>query len=342
MDFDTDALLKARIKEQDKIIRGLKREIEQNEVDQLNIDKVKNLLGVTRDYDPTPPPWVLRPWKTTAKNPCIANLFVADIHYDEVVNPQSINGLNKYNTRIAEARMRQLAETSIHLCRKHIGASVQSLVITVEGDILSGCIHDELERTNEYVMPVAVLKAADMMTAFINQLADEFERVQVGWVVGNHGRQREKPTHKLAAWENWEWLVGKMAEKAVLRRHPKISFKVSDSLEDDYVIYNKRFHFMHGHQMRGGSGIAGAITPWMIGDFRRRKRARTMGQDYDFLCFGHWHARKELGGIWANGSVKGYDEFAFDFGFPFESPQQQLNVMRPDGRIVYPLPIFLD
>jgi len=339
--FET-SLSKALLDEQAKRIRLLTKELKKSHSEALAVERVKDLLGMVREYDPSPPPWVLRPWKTSVKNPCIANLFVSDVHYDEVVDPRSINGLNTYNIAIAERRMRQLAETTIHMCRRHIGALVQSIVVAVEGDIISGCIHDELDRTNEVVMPMAVLKCADMMTQFMTMITDEFEQVQVVWVVGNHGRQREKPTHKRAAWENWEWLIGKMVERELLKRHPKMVFKVSDSLEDDYVIYGKRFHVMHGHQMKGGSGIAGAMTPWMIGDFRRRKRARTMGQDYDYLCFAHWHARKELGGIWANGSVKGYDEFAFDCGFPFESPQQQLNLLRPDGRIVYPLPIFLD
>ena len=337
-----DVLLEAKVQAQERTIRILRKNLEYAHEEQLSVDRVKELLEVVREYNPNPPAWVLAPWKTTKRNPCIANLLVGDIHYDEVVNPLEIGGLNEYNTRISERRMRQLADTTIHLCRRHIGASVQGIVVTVLGDVLSGCIHDELDRTNEFVLPVAIMKCTDMMTAFINMIADEFERVQVGWIVGNHGRQREKVTHKRAAYENWEWLIGKLVERDVLKRHPKIDFKVSDSLEDDYQIYNKRFHFMHGNQMRGGSGIAGAVTPWMIGDFRRRKRARAMGQDYDYLVFGHWHARKDLGSIWANGSVKGFDEFAFDGGFTFETPQQQLNVFSPNGRLVYPLPIYLD
>lgn len=60
----------------------------------------------------------------------------------------------------------------------------------------------------------------------------------------------------------------------------------------------------------------------MIGDARKRKRSQAIRQPYDYLIVGHWHQLMYLKRMIVNGSLKGYDEYAFDSNFEYEPPQQ--------------------
>ena len=70
-----------------------------------------------------------------------------------------------------------------------------------------------------------------------------------------------------------------------------------------------RILLTHGDQFRGGSGIAGLLSPLLLGDHRKRKRQTAMNHPYDWMIYGHWHSLV-LGvrGLIGNGSLKGYDE----------------------------------
>jgi hypothetical protein len=61
----------------------------------------------------------------------------------------------------------------------------------------------------------------------------------------------------------------------------------------------------------------------LLGDHRKRKRSQMAGIPYDVLVLGHFH-QLQLGfsNIVINGSVKGYDEYAYDKNLPFEPPRQ--------------------
>lgn len=76
----------------------------------------------------------------------------------------------------------------------------------------------------------------------------------------------------------------------------------------------------HGDQFRGGSGIAGALSPLMLGDSRKRKRANTVHKTYDYLVLGHWHQDLDFKSIIASNALKGYDEYCYISNFDFSPP----------------------
>jgi hypothetical protein len=64
--------------------------------------------------------------------------------------------------------------------------------------------------------------------------------------------------------------------------------------------------------------------------------------DYDTMLIGHWHQYTHLGRLIVNGSLKGYDEYAYNSGFPFETPQQALWLTHPKYGITYRMPVYVD
>jgi hypothetical protein len=73
---------------------------------------------------------------------------------------------------------------------------------------------------------------------------------------------------------------------------------------------------------------------------RKAQRYLTTGQDFSTLWIGHWHQYLPSPHLVVNGSLKGYDEYAFINNFQFEQPQQALAVVTPKHNITFHAPIF--
>lgn len=271
----------------------------------------------------------------------VPTLFLSDLHWGEVVKPQEIGGVNEYNLKIANERLRRTVETTVHLCKTHMAKpNYPGIVVPLGGDIFSGDIHEELSDTNELPMMPTFLNAQAALMGALTTLADEFGKVFVPVIVGNHGRNTRKPRCKSAVHTNFDWLMGKQLEMG-LKHDKRITFRVSESLDTQYRIYGTRYNLTHGDQFNGGSGIAGILSPLMLGDHRKRKRQMAVGQPYDYMMCGHWHSLFNGRGLIINGSLKGYDEYAYKMNFQFEEPGQALWITHPDHGVTYWMPVVL-
>lgn len=286
------------------------------------------------------PEWCLRKHQAGGLTG-VPTLFLSDLHWGEVVNSQEIGGVNQYNLKIANDRLKQVVQTTVDLCKTYIAKpNYPGIVVPLGGDIFSGDIHEELSDTNELPLMPTFLDAQAALMAALTTLADEFGKVFVPVVVGNHGRTTRKPRCKSAVHTNFDWLLGKQLEMA-LKHDKRITFRVSESLDTQYRIYGTRYNLTHGDQFSGGSGIAGILSPLMLGDHRKRKRQMAVGQPYDFMLCGHWHSLFNGRGIIVNGSLKGYDEYAYKMNFQFEEPGQALWITHPDHGMTYWMPVVL-
>ena len=73
----------------------------------------------------------------------------------------------------------------------------------------------------------------------------------------------------------------------------------------------------HGHQIRFGGGVGGLLIPM---------RKKVMQWDKiikaDLNLFAHFHQEQKGQKIIVNGSMIGFNKFALDCGFEYESPKQ--------------------
>ena len=88
--------------------------------------------------------------------------------------------------------------------------------------------------------------------------------------------------------------------------------------------------------------MIGALGPIIRGDHKKRSRNSEVDMDYDTLIMCHFHQYIHLSRLIVNGSVKGYDEYAYDANFSFEKPQQALWLTHPRYGITYRMPVFVD
>lgn len=280
------------------------------------------------------------PTRKARRNVGIANLLLSDLHLDEVVRPEEIGGVNAYNRRIAEQRLRACFEKFIVVSKNYIGGvAYDGAVVAMIGDTFSGSIHDELRETNEASTPESLDYWIDHFVAGFTLVADEFGKLHIPSATGNHDRQGKKPVHKGRARESWHTLFLRQIRRA-LANDKRITFDIPEGPETQMRQYGTTFHYTHGDQFRGGSGISGIFTPLMLGDMRKRKRQQAIGQPYDVMCLGHFHQYLPTPWFIVNGSLKGYDEYASNNNFGFEVPKQAFWVTTPEQGVTFSAPIL--
>lgn len=312
---------------------------------QVAVEKTNDALRRSLDVIETvessridPPKWLTK--TPTGKNNATVVAMLSDTHFDEVVDPSEMDGLNKYDRRIATMRLETWAQNVIHLSRNYLsGVSYDGIVVMLGGDIFSGDIHEELAETNEDSMLGSLLYWSEQIAASIELFSQEFKKVHVMAVPGNHGRMTRKPRAKLRAKTNFDWLLAKMIERHFATTK-NITFNVPDSADAVVDIYSYRHLLTHGDQAKGGGGIGGIWPTVMRLRARKLQRYADTGRPFKTIWMGHWHQYISTPELVVNGSMKGYDEYAMMNSFQFQVPQQALAIVTPEHNITWQCPVF--
>lgn len=267
--------------------------------------------------------------------------ILSDLHLDEIVAPEEVEGLNAYSRGIALSRLERDVERAILLCRDYIsGLQYDGMFLFLLGDLISGWIHEELNETNECPMLETIEFWLDPLSSAIGAFADEFKKVHVVGVVGNHGRTTRKPRAKQRVTTNMDWLIYRMLARD-FRNDSRVTFQVPYSADTTVTVYDTEFLATHGDQFRGGSGISGVLAPLMTGTYRKSRRAMMTDRMFDYIVMGHWHQYNQFKNIIVNGSTKGFDEYSYVSNFEYEPPQQALWVVTPENGITMSAPVLV-
>jgi hypothetical protein len=271
-----------------------------------------------------PPKWTMSP-SSKARNAACGLLHISDVHAAEVVEPNEINGGNAYNLEICERRLKRLFAAAIEILpRWSSDCSLKGIYVALNGDLVSGDIHEELAETNELQSKEQMWWVSDRLAAGIRLLAEAFGNVYVVVTTGNHGRSTKKTRAKRTTAHSYDTMVGE-----ALRRHfasdKRVTVMVSVSRDAEYDILGWKVLQMHGDEGGGGGrGFAGPMLPII----RKAKAAEYMASRfrkfYDIILSAHDHTSGNPGNLLANGSVIGFNEFAFSIRAAPEPPQQWL------------------
>ncbi|PXX42775.1 hypothetical protein [Aquitalea magnusonii] len=325
----------------DPEVKALRAQLAAVQRDTLDAEYVRRRIMKLADCDVEPPAWLVRN-KAGAGDLGVPTLFASDWHWAEVVDPRQIGGVNKYDLSIAHSRARKLIERTVHLLRNcFVGARYPGIVFALGGDMVSGDIHEELQATNEMEIMPTVVDLIEVLAWCIRSLADEFGRVFVPCVTGNHGRNTKKIRAKGRNHTSFDWLAYVMLER-LFKDDERITFLIPDGPDAYWKVYGTRYMLTHGDQFRGGDGMIGALGPIIRGDHKKRSRSSQIDQGYDVLLLGHWHQLIQLQRLIVNGSLKGYDEYANQNNFGYERARQALWITHPDHGITFSMPVNVD
>lgn len=328
---------------QDKVndLKRVRRELGASEVEVRRLSAALERYATIKPQDMKVPAW-LTPKKRSKKHHGTAVLMLSDLHLDEVVELDEMDGINSYSRAIAEKRLQRVVDGAVMMVRDYVaGLEIDGIVVALLGDIITGDIHEELAKTNEAPVPATIVHWVPILASALRHLADEFGKVHVPTVDGNHDRttkrtQNKKRAETSNAWIVYNWLAD------TLRDDPRITFGISTSPEQIISVYDTRFLLSHGDTFRSAGGVGGlypSLLKWLL---RRHSLYSQTKQDFDFALLGHWHQYLLGQDFFVNGSLKGYDEYAKQNGFGFERPLQSMFIVTPERGVIQRMPIHAD
>ena len=297
-------------------------------------------------HTPQPPVWVSGKGGNRGQRGAPITCW-SDWHYGEVVDPEQIGGVNKFNAQIAKQRAKILVDGTIDIAFNHRGkvdTVYPGIVVCLGGDMISGHIHDELTQTNDRTAWQAVNDLTDLLAGCIDKIATKFGRVFLPCVVGNHGRGTLKPRNKGRVYTSFDWSI-----YCNLERHFKntktIQFMIPGEADAHFSLFGHRYLLSHGDALgvKGGDGLIGALGPIARGTIKVGRSEAQLGRDFDVLIMGHWHQTLWLPNAIVNNSLKGFDEYAHTtLRAQYSRPSQVLWFSHPEHGITDRWEVFLD
>jgi hypothetical protein len=271
-----------------------------------------------------------------------AILMLSDFHLGETVVGAEIHNINEYNSKIMIERLDRIFHYFVYYCKKYDISIVNILLL---GDLLSGCHHEELKKTNEMDDVSAIFFLQEYLVNKFLEIEKEFSEIKIEILVGNHSRIPEgKPEFKKASILNYEYILAKQLKMTFdtlqsNNKSHKIKINVSQSLFNVVTVADRKFLITHGHILSNGSNSFAGIPYYGLAMSASKLDGAFKQFQYldfsDILC-GHLHCTSKvktpIGNIWINGSIIGVGEFALYKMKVTGLPEQTLLIVE-DGQV---------
>jgi len=288
------------------------------------------------------PPLKVRKYAPRKADPKVRGgiLDIGDVHWGETVDPRNTGGF-AYNTEIAAARLDYTLDEAIEIAKDH---RLGHLDVILGGDLVSGAIHDDLNRHNEMMVAEQTVSFAETMYGGLEKLLSAGITLDVTSVSGNHGRvmMREKGYFKNKQQENYDWISTKMME-AYAKKQKGVEFHVPDTVWALLEVAGRRFLTMHGDTNRQQNSMG--ISFYAVEKEMRRLKTMIVDQTiepHDDVISHHRHQQfmVPIGNtmFYNNGALKGPDEYGMMGLRPPEQAQQQMIIVQ-EGRVKAHYPI---
>jgi len=254
---------------------------------------------------------------------------LSDTHFGSNIDHEELGGVNSFNWTIAARRtalfMQQIAQF------KPQYRNDTDLVLAVNGDLVSGVIHDQ-----EFVSDLWAVQFAgtlDIMTQAISYLANHFNEVRVEWTTGNHDRVMHKSNKGRASNQKWDSLSNTIAVavKRILRSVPNVKINIPLTPYNIANIQGHLFLISHGDTFFQSGNVGNSINMRSINTQIAKLNASELGSGKKFsgVLLGHVHTSTvqltELGCVLLiNGCLSGTDGYAQSLGIFESHPTQQL------------------
>jgi hypothetical protein len=268
-----------------------------------------------------------------------AVVLCSDLHYEEKVDPSTIDGLNEYSIPIARKRFHNVFTNGLKLVEMGRSKSnINKLVIWLGGDLIAGYIHDELMESNALSPIEASIEVYKLCISAIDFMVENggFDEIVVVTNVGNHGRTTNKIRISTCAENSYEWLIYNFLA-AHYEKSEVVKLKLSRGYFNYLDIYGYTLRFHHGNYVRYAGGVGGITIPLnkAIAQWNQSRPA-------DLDVYAHWHQRLSGKNYIGNGSIIGYGPYAISIKAAFERPQQSFFLMHPRWGKTVEAPIFVD
>ncbi len=302
-------------------------------------EELEKRIAVLEALDTRKPAKSFKAISGKGKSPATGIVVFSDWHVGETVDPRKVSGLNEYNLEIAKRRAQAVTQRALLLTEDARNlATVDTLVVALLGDFISGFIHEELAQTNSLAPPMEVEYASELLEASLKTLLDYSgcKNIHVVTCVGNHGRITHKTQAANRNETSYEYLMYRSIAKYV--RDPRITWDHGLGYVSYVDIGRFRIRCQHGDSIKFAGGVGGVTIPTIKQILRRNQSPKRA--DYDIIADKHtWTPGSKFH---INGSLIGYSTYAETKGFEFEEPVQSFLLFDHERGLTRALKLFTD
>jgi transposase len=259
--------------------------------------------------------------KNHTKHDATPIIVASDWHGDEVIDPASINGVNEFNAAVFTSRSKRFWKYAAKLVKiLSQDSDIDTVVLALLGDFMSGWIHPDLIQTNSCTPPEMILRLLDNFTGGLEFLLKELpdKKIHIVGAVGNHSRITIKPEHKNRVGKSYEGLLYELLMRYFSAKGEKrIVWQLPTGYFNWMTLYGKRIRFHHGDSIKYQGGVGGIEIP-----LRKAIAAWNRAQSADLDVMGHWHQRLTGSSYIVNGSLVGYSQFSEAIKCDYETARQ--------------------
>lgn len=281
-----------------------------------------------------------KPKRQQADGEAAFGVVLTDWHAEEVVDPETVNGINEHNLEIHRQRVANLWPKCIQLLEANrVMSQIDEVWVWLLGDMFSSHLHPELVEGNELGPMEAVQMVRSEIVTGVDYLWEHsgVKRMNVCCNWGNHGRTTDKVRHSTGYTHSLEWLMYSDLADRYARAKSPVEWHVEKGMlaYSDVKGWKVRSH--HGYGIRYQGGVGGLTIPLnkAIAKWNSTRQA-----DYDL--FGHWHTF-DRGWKWVScPCLIGYSAYALSLKAEKQPPAQTALVFDRERGLVYAEPIFVD
>ena len=296
-------------------------------------DSLTALQGVT----PVPLTKSVKGRKRT-KHAATAVLMLSDVHCEERVLPETVNGENDYSLDVCQLRLAELEERFLD-CLQHERnqADVRRVLIWLGGDFITGHIHPDCVEVAQLSPMNATRWIQARLRSLVDSIAAHAAEVIVCTNAGNHGRSTEKNRIATELDHSWEQMM--YHTLASEERAKNVDWRVAEGHLGYVDLDGFLVRTTHGHSIRYAGGVYGLALP------ASKAIARwDSGRKADLTIFGHYHSFGWLRGARyvANGSVIGHSPYAERVASPERPCQGMAIIDHGRNEVTRAYPLFCD
>jgi len=297
-------------------------------------DRFTALQGVT----PVALTKTVKAHKKRAKHDATAILMLSDVHAEERVLPETVNGENDYSLDVCQLRIAEIEERFLD-CLEHERnqADIRRVVIWIGGDLITGHIHPDCVEVAQLSPMNATRWIAERLRALINSVAQHADEVIVCTNAGNHGRSTEKNRIATELDHSWEQLMYFTLAREETNKN--VRWQIAEGHLGYVDLDGFLLRTTHGHSIRYAGGVYGLALP------ASKAIARwDAGRKAHLTIFGHYHCWGWLRGARyvANGSVIGHSPYAERVASPERPCQGMVIVDHGRQEVTRAYPLFCD
>jgi hypothetical protein len=234
-------------------------------------------------------------------------LVLSDLHAAEVVSASETDNFAEYNFEIFCLRMQELLDSIIRIAdiQRKGGAKLDILNVFSLGDLISGEIHLELLRTNEFPLITSAFQLSSVLAQFLAKLSTHFKEIRFFGVGGNHDRIAKEKFMK-GRYDEISRIIYETLP-LLTKRYKNIKYSAPKSPFMIANIYDWKYLLVHGDMK-----ISGAVYGGMERLSREFKDMYRDRGNFHKMVVGHYHNPADLDGVIMNGSLIGGSEYSIN------------------------------